>query len=721
MKRKLLSVLLFLITLSPVFAQKTGERLSANVNVTRNVGSIVVNKNNNIYAIHGLVNPTTSTWLTSPIFLDRTFLNDSYVAFKNADGKWGIYDPKGNNTAPHIYDDIKTAGSWYDVIFLAVKKNTSWGIISYDNVVMAPFKYTNIYYNMKMDCAYWNGQAEKNDSFSREELNRNYITIKNEQKVQAQKEAAALAASKALAEKEALLSSFTNFAKNYVEPRINQWQKKDEFETTAEYRERVTGPNRLQRIDQLTVEAEKEFIKESAAIYANMQLSLGEYDADNQNFRLMSQKFGDIYLYVPRADAPDFKKNFGSYKLAEKSFAVDNDKITLSEFILSSSDGHRNYKYSNKYVLRHNTYVDYENFNFAPVEIKQNNVAAGQKAASPTIEILSHKNGDTYDSREVTFRYRVKTFDGSIPAVDFRVNNERQNVSSEQSKGVARDYEEKPLSLPTSGQCYVMFRVNDGSGNSSTEQITLKYTGNRAKPDLHVLSVGISDYNDKSLQLQLAAKDATDFARTIEKVSDPQYRKIHTPTILTNQQATKAGIEQALYNVQENALEGDVIMLFFSGHGEQANDDAYFLSCDAKKDALFSTSVGFSMINGLMNKMTEKNCKVLIFMDACYAGAMLNTKSIDEPFARAPKTIVGYFSSTSNQKSVESETWKNGVFTQTLIEGINGAANDGNGNITIESLRTYLRTTVPAKTNNKQTPVTKIDTDDYILFGKSGN
>ena len=54
---------------------------------------------------------------------------------------------------------------------------------------------------------------------------------------------------------------FSEYAKSYVEQRVNEWQKKGEFEKNADWRVRVNEQTRNAKIAALTREAEQQYIK----------------------------------------------------------------------------------------------------------------------------------------------------------------------------------------------------------------------------------------------------------------------------------------------------------------------------------------------------------------------------------------------------------------------------------------------------------------------------
>ena len=64
----------------------------------------------------------------------------------------------------------------------------------------------------------------------------------------------------------------------------------------------------------------------------------------------------------------------------------------------------------------------------------------------------------------------------------------------------------------------------DGSVASRGQQVIYVSTGDKTteKPNLHVLSIGTSDYAGDKLDLRFAAKDAEDFASAMKLVANEQ-------------------------------------------------------------------------------------------------------------------------------------------------------------------------------------------------------
>ena len=156
---------------------------------------------------------------------------------------------------------------------------------------------------------------------------------------------------------------FSEYAKLYVEKRINDWQKKGEFETTADWQARVNQQTRSRKIEELTREAEREFIADRSN-GLNLEYTLGRYDADNQVF-LIECNGKEMLVPVPGKDAQTFKEMWGVITKTPKYF-VEDDQLGIAEVTFALSRK-KQYKYSNTASLNYTVaQVDY---NFDPIEI----------------------------------------------------------------------------------------------------------------------------------------------------------------------------------------------------------------------------------------------------------------------------------------------------------------------------------------------------------------
>lgn len=245
------------------------------------------------------------------------------------------------------------------------------------------------------------------------------------------------------------------------------------------------------------------------------------------------------------------------------------------------------------------------------------------------------------------------------------------------------------------------------------------------RPKLYLLAVGVSKYaNPDYNNLVLPAKDARDFADTaLRQRQAALYRDVEA-RVLTDQDATRANILQALEWLRKSVGPNDTAMLFLAGHGVTLIDRSYyFLPHDAHVDRLAQTGIANAQLTRLIAGIRGQR---LFFIDTCHAGNALGGRRFSTEVAYLINDLVAdenavivYSSSTGKQLSVEKDAWGNGAFTKVLVEGINGGADLRNtGRITQKGLDFYLADEVPRLTRGLQTPLTIIPfgTPDFPIF-----
>ncbi len=137
---------------------------------------------------------------------------------------------------------------------------------------------------------------------------------------------------------------YSVFAKEYIETRIKTWQEKDDYETVAEYRERVNELNRNAKVEEFKNLAREEYIRTYAQRVRLDDMSLKPYDAENRVF-LIESKYGELVLPVPRENnkAKEFESLWNGMQLRNPEFNVSDDHIVLSSltFITPTGDAYQ--------------------------------------------------------------------------------------------------------------------------------------------------------------------------------------------------------------------------------------------------------------------------------------------------------------------------------------------------------------------------------------------
>ena len=120
---------------------------------------------------------------------------------------------------------------------------------------------------------------------------------------------------------------------------------------------------------------------------------------------------------------------------------------------------------------------------------------------------------------------------------------------------------------------------------------------------------------------------------------------------LTNSAATKVGIMSALESILQEAKQGDVVYIHFSGHGQQVTDldgdeddhyDEAWIPYDARKKYEADVYEGENPIiddelNSYLNRLRTKvgvQGKIIVVADACHSGSGSRGISDEEVFVR---------------------------------------------------------------------------------------
>jgi EAL domain-containing protein (putative c-di-GMP-specific phosphodiesterase class I) len=232
--------------------------------------------------------------------------------------------------------------------------------------------------------------------------------------------------------------------------------------------------------------------------------------------------------------------------------------------------------------------------------------------------------------------------------------------------------------------------------------------------NFHGVFIGINHYVDeRNLHpLRYAEKDAQDM-KAVFTDTEIGFPVLGTVDLLCGEKATKHNIEGTLHNVLiKNCRPEDTIVVYYSGHGFFTGESrtAYIGTYDTNlADIAFNPYAGLQM-EDIYNKLFQLSpaARILFILDCCHSEAFIPpTKSVET--SKAPRDLidnttfpqaegrVAIFSSPSEMQSNESDAFKNGIFTHYMIMGLQGAAAENEtGEVTIESLMSYVKLKVPA-------------------------
>lgn len=146
---------------------------------------------------------------------------------------------------------------------------------------------------------------------------------------------------------EPMPTDYAQYQKKYVEDNYVRWYRQTQFETDEEYKERVNDENCKRKVNELNEEAEKKYIAQHVKKITHKDLSLGQYDPNNQTYMITSD-YGNMVIKVPRAkkESEIFYSTWVGMQFKEPVFYIDNNyKIRLSSLTFVTPAG-KSYQYN---------------------------------------------------------------------------------------------------------------------------------------------------------------------------------------------------------------------------------------------------------------------------------------------------------------------------------------------------------------------------------------
>lgn len=293
--------------------------------------------------------------------------------------------------------------------------------------------------------------------------------------------------------------------------------------------------------------------------------------------------------------------------------------------------------------------------------------------------------------------------------------------------------------------------LNQAGAESYKETIEIECTKGKDKPNLYLITIGASEYEQSDYNLTYAAKDAKDMASLFSKSN--AYDNVYVKTLI-NEEVTKENILD-LRAFLEQADINDEVMIFIAGHGVlDVNLDYYFATYDMDFQKPQQMGVAYEDLEGLLDGI--KPLKKTLLIDACHSGeidkeevvlaqtetnedgniqfrtvgntatpklGVQNTSELTKLLFTDLRKGTGatVISSAGGMEfAMEGDDWNNGLFTFCLIKGIQSQEADLNndGEIWLSELQQYVSQQVTELSNGNQQPTSRIEnqTIDFRLW-----
>ena len=233
------------------------------------------------------------------------------------------------------------------------------------------------------------------------------------------------------------------------------------------------------------------------------------------------------------------------------------------------------------------------------------------------------------------------------------------------------------------------------------------------KPNLYLLAIGVSRHQDSRYNLDSAHKDADGIGRVFENQEGKLYQAVHK-RILTNHEATRTQILDALDWIYKQSTQRDTSIIFIAGHGmKDSVGNYYFLPYDGNPRKLMKTAVKWSNFQNIISALPSK---VILMADTCHSGSITGKRrgvsrmnEVIRELINTDSGVIVMTASTGREESQERPEWGHGAFTKALIEGLEGRANyNGDKTVDMKELDNFVTDRVKELTGGTQHPTTEI-------------
>lgn len=370
----------------------------------------------------------------------------------------------------------------------------------------------------------------------------------------------------------------------------------------------------------------------------------------------------------------------------------------------------------------------------------------GGEFSLPNIEIMTKNLPLVTKASKLSFKVRATDENYLLDRINVYVND----VPVYGLYGVdLRDVKTKDITYQIdanlmAGKNKVQVTVLNEKGAESLKETFEVIRETEALGDLYIISIGVSEYQNKQFNLTYPAKDAKDVAQQFKNKAI--YQNVYTKELL-NKEVTRENFQQLMAFLQSAGTE-DVVVLFIAGHGvldEELN--YYFGTHNMDFDDPGKKGLSYEEIEGIFYKI--KALKKLLIMDTCHSGEVdkdevektepSDVQIGDVKFRAAGQgvrakdafglensydlmqalfsdirkgtgaTVIS--SAGGAEYAMESDEWKNGLFTFCLLQGLvsNDADLNHDGEVLVSELRKYVYQEVSERSNGKQRPTTRIE------------
>ncbi|WP_290591767.1 caspase family protein [Arenimonas sp. SCN 70-307] len=220
------------------------------------------------------------------------------------------------------------------------------------------------------------------------------------------------------------------------------------------------------------------------------------------------------------------------------------------------------------------------------------------------------------------------------------------------------------------------------------------------------LVIGIN-YYEKLSELFGCVNDAHEVKSVLERHSDGSVNFSVLTMIASNRATavTRATMKDKI--IELFAGDSDIALLYFAGHGHIEATGGYLCGSDCERG---DDGLSLAEVIAIANKSKSRN-KVVI-LDSCFSG--IAGTGADQQTAELSEGLTILTASTKDQYA--SEVNNSGVFTELLVDALNGAAANLVGDVTPGSVYAHIDQSLGPW---KQRPIFRTNVKSFVSLRKT--
>lgn len=265
--------------------------------------------------------------------------------------------------------------------------------------------------------------------------------------------------------------------------------------------------------------------------------------------------------------------------------------------------------------------------------LKAANQAAGRKDSKldvtkvkpPKVEYVELPKPDRDGKVQIHVR-ASNTGEQGITELELIVNGRPYGADAKRPKNGKNNLEEARWSdielLPdTENRIKVIARTKASFGASDERVVYYQSVESPPKPRLFVMTVGVSEYKDPSLNLRFCDKGADAVRSTFDAHTLPSFESVESGGELRNAAATKANLLTALDKLAKKSKASDTVVVYLAGHGARTADGSGWLYRPHDFDKSAEAKTGLSAQELQEKLAVVRGRRLVLILDACHSGA----------------------------------------------------------------------------------------------------